>query len=42
MKVLLMTSENTFENADDVINVATKMIFTERFKEIMKHVDIVF
>ena len=32
-------NENTFENADDVINVATKMISTERFKEIMKHVD---
>ena len=32
-------NENTFENADDVINVSTKMISTERFKEIMKHVD---
>jgi hypothetical protein len=32
-------NENTFENADDVINVATKMIFTERFKDILTHVD---
>ena len=32
-------NENTFENADDVINVATKMISTEKFKEIITHVD---
>jgi len=32
-------NENTFENADDVINVATKMIFTERFKDILTHVE---
>ena len=32
-------NENTIENADDVINVAKKMIFTERFKDILTHVD---
>jgi hypothetical protein len=32
-------NENTFENADDVINVATKMISTEKFKDILTYVD---
>jgi len=32
-------NENTFENADDVINVSTKMVLTEKFKDILKHKD---